>query len=645
MAIRRNYEFGQVLTCLAGAVALLLFGVEELIPGIVAYAGAGLMAVLSLCYLKPANKQLGFQLRLVALPQAWMTHAEFSRKISRNEKKIWLGAGFPWGRQEVQNFYSLTQRQDKDQILEQAKRRLAWLVFFARHPAVCLFHPVQAYRRFCAFRQALNARKGDPFMQGLCEGEDIWLDRANFSQNVLVVGSTGSGKTRVFDALTAQAINAKDCTVIFDPKGDPGLRRNLMLSAKAAGREDRVVVIDLANPESSPGYNPLADLTQQPSRAGSLIGESMPASGNNRAFRDFGIQVMSTAAEGLVLQGKALTLRNIRRAIEDRQRFAVEVLKAYLSGSSSAASVSAGLSESAGIERQLSALVELYRSAGVYKPEVDAVIELGQHNAEHFSKMITSTILHLQRLTNGAIGDLLSPETPARRSFFDARKVRERNLIVCLALGALLDKTTCSVVGSLVLASLVTLAGGIYSYSKKEGEKSYSKKEGEKSYSKKEGAKVTLVVDEASEMMSEPFLQLLAQGRAAGFNTILATQTVADFDAREKGDGMRVLANVNNVIALRCNDPDTQKFLSEKFGRTVIRVITQSQGIRREAGELMAQGGSLSAHEIEKDVYFVSPVHLSSLPDCEFFAMVQGGKLFKCRMAIIVEKASDYKGE
>lgn len=147
-------------------------------------------------------------------------------------------------------------------------------------------------------------------------------------------------------------------------------------------------------------------------------------------------------------------------------------------------------------------------------------------------------------------------------------------------------------------------------------------------------------------MMSEPFLQLLAEGRAAGYNTILATQTVADFVAKgsSPADGQRVLANVNNIIALRCNDPDTQKLLSEKFGKTTIRVVTQSHGVSRETGDLLAQGGNVSEHETEKDLCLVSPACLGSLPDCEFFAMVQGGKLFKCRIAIILEKATDYRG-
>lgn len=627
MSLRHNFEAGQTAILLAGAVTVLILGAMGVIPSASAYAIAFLMAVLSLISAKQAWERLNLALRLLALPQAWITHSDFCKKVLGNRGKVWIGKGFPWGKQQLERIYDLTQRQDKEVLLASVKKHFAWLVFFAKHPADCLCHPLRSVQQYKAFKQKLGARKGDPTMHAIGKEGDIWLDRSNISQNVLIVGATGSGKTRIFDTLIDQAIMADDCTAIFDPKGDPGLRSNVMLSAKAAGRESQVIVIDLANPEHSLGFNPLADITP-PSRAGALIGQGIPGSGNNRAFRDFGIQVMSSAAEGIALMGKALTLRRIRMALEDRQRFAVDVLKIYLTETCGASAVSAVLPESTSVERQLSLLVDLYRSKGTYKSEVDAVIELGQHNAEHFSKMITTTLLHLQRLTNGVIGDLLSPEENTNRMFLDARKVREKNLIVCFELGALLDKTTCSAVGSLILTSLISLAGDIYSYAPKKG------------------IPITLVVDEASEMMSEPFLQLLAEGRAAGYNTILATQTVADFVAKgsSPADDQRVLANVNNIIALRCNDPDTQKLLSEKFGKTTIRVVTQSHGVSRETGDLLAQGGNVSEHEAEKDLCLVSPACLGSLPDCEFFAMVQGGKLFKCRIAIILEKATDYRG-
>ena len=626
MTVRHNYEAIQVLICVAGSIALLSLGVSGALPEAIAYIAAGVLGIASLAKLKPAWDRLAFQIRLLAPPKAWITHSGFCRKVASHKDKVFLGAGFPWGSEQAKHLYEVTQRQNKEQLLNLARKHLAWAVFFAKNPATCMLHPIQAFHLYADFKRGLDAKKGDPFMHALEKSSDVMLDRANFSQNALIVGATGSGKTRVFDSLTGQAILAGDCTVMIDPKGDPGFRDNLVLSAKAANRDAQVVVVDLAQAEQSVGYNPLADLTP-PSRAGALVGQAM--GGKHSEFKDFGIQVMSTAAEGIALLGKAVTLKRIRRAIDDRQRFAVAVLKAYMTntyGKESLASLSeAGVS----IERQLSQLVDLYRAQGTYKPEVDAVIELGEHDAEHFSKMITTTLLHLQRLTNGAIGDLLSPEEDSRKMFLDARKIREKKLIVLFALGAMLDKTTCSAVGSLILASLVSLAGGIYSY----GDKTKI-------------SPVTMIVDEASEVMSDSFLQLLAEGRAAGFNNILATQTVVDFAAKgsSPADGLRVLANVNNIIALRCNDPETQRLLSDKFGKTVIKVVNQSQGIQRETGHLIAQAGSMSERETEKELDLVSPVCLGSLPDCEFFAMVQGGKIFKCRSPIIVEKASDYHG-
>lgn len=42
----------------------------------------------------------------------------------------------------------------------------------------------------------------------------------------LIVGTTGSGKTRMFDILISQAILRGEAVIIIDPKGDKEMRDN-----------------------------------------------------------------------------------------------------------------------------------------------------------------------------------------------------------------------------------------------------------------------------------------------------------------------------------------------------------------------------------------------------------------------------------
>lgn len=51
----------------------------------------------------------------------------------------------------------------------------------------------------------------------------------------LIVGTTGSGKTRMFDILISQAILRGEAVIIIDPKGDKEMRDNARRACEAMG--------------------------------------------------------------------------------------------------------------------------------------------------------------------------------------------------------------------------------------------------------------------------------------------------------------------------------------------------------------------------------------------------------------------------
>ena len=90
---------------------------------------------------------------------------------------------------------------------------------------------------------------------------------------------------------------------------------------------------------------------------------------------------------------------------------------------------------------------------------------------------------------------------------------------------------------------------------------------------------VSVFVDEAAEMMNDPFIQALNKGRAAGFELTLASQTIADFVARmgNEAKAMQVLGNVNSTIAMRLQDNESIQMVSEKFADTSYEQKTSSK--------------------------------------------------------------------
>ena len=140
---------------------------------------------------------------------------------------------------------------------------------------------------------------------------ELFLSDAQLSQHLLILRSTGTGKTRLLELLALQAIARGDAVVIIDPKGDDGL---LSRVKEAAGCRFRL--FSLPHPEASVRYNPVGryqDVREVADRIAALL----PSTGDALPFRNFGWDIINTAAR--ILHGKKpITLRALKRAAIDR---------------------------------------------------------------------------------------------------------------------------------------------------------------------------------------------------------------------------------------------------------------------------------------------------------------------------------------
>ncbi len=135
--------------------------------------------------------------------------------------------------------------------------------------------------------------------------DDI-LDR-----HILIVGTTGTGKTRLLELLILQAVARGDAVVVIDPKGDEGLLRRVRAAAGARFR-----FFSLPHPESSVRYNPLGryrDVREVADRIAALL----PSAGDALPFRNFGWEIVHEAASAIHGR-KPMTLRNLKVAAIDR---------------------------------------------------------------------------------------------------------------------------------------------------------------------------------------------------------------------------------------------------------------------------------------------------------------------------------------
>lgn len=130
--------------------------------------------------------------------------------------------------------------------------------------------------------------------------------------------------------------------------------------------------------------------------------------------------------------------------------------------------------------------------------------------------MITNLLPLLGMLTNGKMGELLSPDDfPNPRPKFDSSSIVNEQFVFWLGLDSLSDAEVGQRVGALILSDLASVAGARFNFVDPDKMRP-----------------VNIFVDEAAEVLNEPFIQLLNKGRGAALRLYVATQTIADFAAK-----------------------------------------------------------------------------------------------------------------
>jgi conjugal transfer pilus assembly protein TraD len=235
--------------------------------------------------------------------------------------------------------------------------------------------------------------------------------------------------------------------------------------------------------------------------------------------------------------------------------------------------------------------------------------------------MIGSLISVLDALTIGELGDLLSPsgEVLYDVNEWDFERLIDKKCIVYVGLDSLTDNLVGSSLGSLFLADLTSVAGSRYNYSDNI-------------------TPVNLYVDESAEVVSDELIQLLNKGRGAGFRLTIATQTIADFEARlgSKAKASQVLGNLNNLISLRIIDNDTKEYISNLLPKIRVNMYSRSSSQSQSSKNLLEVKSDVSDTVSEEEISIFPPQLLSELPDLEFVAKIGGSTVYKGKLPLIV---------
>jgi len=617
MPWRPTYEAVAAAAWTVAMVIMTLTATLTALPSAPFWYMAGLASIFAAVRWRETIGLWRFKLSLAGRPFAYIKPSRLIQFMRERPGMLWLGYGFEWTPLHTQR------------AIEMRKRVLDAHL------------PPRWFLRLMGVDPRRPSAVGAPWIHGLGVKESsLYIPLQSLEGNTGVFGTTGAGKTRLFEHMIYQAVNRGSVVIVIDPKGDAELRRSTRAACTSAGRTDAFLYFHPAFASKSIRIDPLSNWNRSTEIA-SRIAALLPSSSGDDAFVQFAWRAIELVTSGLIYVEERPTLTKLRRFLEAgpdelMQQVFVAYFKRHVSGWETATAKYVQDARQKGSHARLSSTAkpELMGYIHYYQAEVpatkrdqvvDGLLAMTLHSREHLSKTIASLQPLLVMLTSGDLGPLLSPlasDTNDSRPIYDTARIISGNKVVYIGLDALSDATVGAAIGSILLADLGSVAGAIYNAGRAE-------------------QKIEVFIDEAASCLNKPLIEVLNKGRGAGFIVTLAAQTLPDYIAALGSEhrARMVLGNLNNLIALRTKDLVTQEYIVETFGETHVQQLSVSQmsGTRSDTGGVHLTG-NVSESLSEERVSIFPQELLGMLPNLEFMASVSGGKLLKGRLPKLQEE-------
>lgn len=561
-----------------------------------------------------ALKVLQARARLSGSQLTFMTFKDLAKIMKGHPNDLWLGYGFRWWPEHSQKLYELM--------------KLDWTKL--------TLHPILT--KILLSHSALpEEAAGLPIIHGVGDSEEsLFRPLKNFEGGLCLCGTTQAGKGVYLSHLVAQAIARDDVVIVIDPKHSSRLKDNILHACRASGRKDPLT-FHPAFPDTGIRLDPMHSFTNATEIA-SRIRQAFPPN-MDESFANFAWMAVNAIALGLI----ALEIRPTLPLIAKYVKLGIyELLESLLERHAKnyanpdwqkhyyELQEKAGKPPAPTVSERLMVLVALYETelhSTAPDPAIDGLIEVFRHNREHYSKITASLLPILSMLTTGKLTDSLSPslnDMHDTRPVMNLEKVINGGHVLYIGLDSMPNPTVASTLAGIWLADLANIAGRRYNLG----------------ISALNSQRISLFIDEVSNVINVPLIEILNKGAESGIQTTCAMQTIADL-AHRMGSleaAHVVLGNLNNLIALRTKDQMTQRFVVETLGQTYI--ANQSLAINNRAPDhLSPDYHSGLTRQMSSDLEPIFPADfLGKLPNCEAIVQVSAGYIYKTRCPILVAK-------
>jgi energy-coupling factor transporter ATP-binding protein EcfA2 len=363
------------------------------------------------------------------------------------------------------------------------------------------------------------------------KGREAWLNESAVRQHVLVLGTTGSGKTEFLVSLVSGALSWGSGAVFVDGKGDASLYAKVMVQAHAYGREEDVLVLNfMTGPEGGSGilsntFNPFAR-------------------GASDEIVQMVVDMMDDAGgDGAMWKGRATAmLTGVARCLvwrRDNQgaRLDVSVLRDHLG-----IRRIIDMSEDGALPLPLRKSVSSYlTSLPGYREEKghkQSQTTLDQHGylEMQFTKLLGSLA--------DVYGHVFCPSGAPDIDIVDV--VRNRRVLVVLlpALAKSGDETRN--LGKIVVGSLRAMMGSVLGRQISGEWDEVAKNNGTKADSP-----YLCILDEVGSYMAPGLAVMSAQARSLGFGMVFAAQDQQSIMVGDGREGRSIVGNTNTKVFMR----------------------------------------------------------------------------------------------
>lgn len=517
--------------------------------------------------------------------------------------------------------------------------------------------------------------------------QSLYISSKDLTGHTIVFGTTGSGKTRAYELLISQAIMRNDVVIVIDPKGDVDLKANSYKVAKLLSRHHGYEVLDIANlARSTKTYN-LLGASSKPAQIADKLSSLMKTSGSSGdTFASYAAEAICGAIVALQYMQRKVTIQSIHSSIsinayyraliaflidlviKTKSKKAVtyfynrvvkgldvdlsiypkgKVIAALISKVSTDDNAALGSKKKLSIKDKAVCLRDIYNylycNFSVEIPaEVELLLSLAEKDPVFFSKVTAGVAPMLNSLSISGLDHYLS----SKEHSLTLEDIYTGNKILYVALHSLKDATVASYVGKLFLSDLASFASDIYQNSQdhvvnseiafNNNNESYAEEFKPQSSKRR----VSVFIDEASEITNEALVQLLNKSRGANFSITLACQSFADLVKRtgSVSHAQQIIANCNTMISLRVKDEDTANVVTSALPKTVVYDRVKSIYSSTENARLSSNDSTSYSLKPSQSELFPNSA-LMSLPNFEFVAKLADGRFVKGIFPIIdVEK-------